>query len=130
MEGTPCLPDGSTFSGNPDADEDGDGVSAQAEYALGGSDSVFDATAGLSIAANAGAAARFSYFRAAAADDMLVIPEVGTDLITWHSDAAWLSPDTQENLPDGRVLSHFIPGPSLAAAGGRAFFRVRIVSGP
>ena len=130
-EGSPAAADGgSSFVGSAAADADGDGLNAFMEYALGGSDSVPDATGGVSVTLLPGGGLRFSYIRAPAADDALVIPEVSSDMANWHAGSSWLMPGAQEKLPDGRLLSHFTAGPDLLAAASRAFFHLRIAQRP
>ena len=129
--GTPGIGDGGVaFTGVATADADGDGVSAFMEYALGGSDSVADPTAGVAVSNVPGRPVKFSYHAAAAADDALVIPEVSPDLSGWHADASWLVPDGQDKALDGGTNFYFVPGPALIASGGRAFFHVRVVTRP
>jgi hypothetical protein len=130
-EGSPAVADsGSSFSGTAGVDADGDGLTAFVEYALGSSDSAADSTAGVSVSVLPGGTLRFSYARAPAADDAIVIPEVSPDMVNWHPGPSWLVPSGQEKLPDGRLLSHFTAGPDLLAAASHAFFHLRIAQRP
>lgn len=127
--GTPGTAEpGSTFSGSPGADADSDGISAFAEYALGGSDNVFDPTAGITAERQPEGSVVFSYVRAAAADDAVVSPQISQDLNSWQGGSAWLVPHSQERLPDGRILTRFTAGPEIGS--GRAFFRVTVTPRP
>jgi hypothetical protein len=125
-DGSPGANDpGTAFSGDPFADEDGDGVTAFTEYALGSSDNDRDHTAGIRIEPQPDGSMLFSFLRAPAADDAIVVAEVSGDLATWHSDAAWLVPYSQERQPDGRLLTRYAPGPAIASLGTRVFFHLR-----
>ena len=72
------------FSGTPDADEDGDGLSAFLEYALGTDDSETDSAAFLEVSTEEGVIAARLYARLAACD-VKWIAETSSDMITWES---------------------------------------------
>ncbi|MGK0188968.1 MAG: hypothetical protein ACI9R3_004784 [Verrucomicrobiales bacterium] len=81
-EGTPGTGE-STGTGNPDADNDGDGLSAFLEYALGGDDNDASSGQGLIGVGALGSRAAFAYQKNLAADDVSFALETSTDLITW-----------------------------------------------
>lgn len=82
--GNPGTSDATTFVGDPNADSDGDGLSAFLEHALGGSDS-FAGVSGVTISVGPDGFARFSYPRSLSADDVLYFPEISGDLVTWNA---------------------------------------------
>ena len=131
LDGSPGSGEnGTTFSGSPTADTDGDGISAFGEYALGGSDTETDPSGGTSVTRQADGTILFTFIRAGAADDAIVTPEISPDLAAWHPDAGWLVPHSQSRLPDGRITTSFTAGPLLTAGNSRAFFRVRVMQRP
>jgi hypothetical protein len=92
--GNPGASDASApFSGDPDQDEDGDGLSAFLEHAIGSSDASPDPASGLSIgtglfADGAGALRPYltiSYRRNLAADDVVIEVQASTGLSTWST---------------------------------------------
>ena len=85
-DGTPGGSDATTFSGNPAADADLDGLSALLEYALGTSDTNTaqgrDAWSLVRDAVVPGTYL-FTHQRAVAADDLVITVEQSTDMQTW-----------------------------------------------
>ena len=131
-DGTPGTGDaGPAFTGVPTADADGDGFSALMEYSLGTSDSLTNPDAGLAASSPPlpGGLPLFSYTRAAAADDTLLVPQIASDLSTWNSGTDWLQPVSEVVLPDGRIRVTLAPGPGFPV-GQRAFFRLRTTPRP
>lgn len=82
--GNPGASDGTSFTGNPLVDFDGDGLVALVEHFLGTSDS--NGASGLTTLVPGRAAngcATLSFSRRLSADDLLYAVEVSTDLATW-----------------------------------------------
>lgn len=124
-DGTPGLGESyRTFTGNPADDIDGDGAAALLEYALATSDGSAAETPVISFApaTNAG----FTFTRAAAADDAVLIPEISTDLNTWLSGPSNLKTITETIRPGGEVEVTMEPLPGVIT-GIRFFARVRVV---
>ena len=90
--GNPGATDATSFTGNPAADVDGDGLTALFEYAFGTNDN----SAGASPIAvgSTGEHVTISFPRAAGADDVTYIVEYSTDLVTWQTGAAFVEPVT------------------------------------
>lgn len=131
-DGTPGTGDaGPAFMGSAMADADEDGLTALMEYALGTSDNSSGADAGLSASLPPAPATQplFSYTRAAAADDAILLPQIASDPGTWQSGPDWLLPVTETILPDGRIRTTLTPGPSFPQ-GQRAFFRLSVTPRP
>ena len=106
--GNPGTSDATTFTGNPTADNDNDGLSAFLEYALGTSESSpVSGDDAWSIAA-AGTDLLFTFSRRLTADDVLYGFERSTDLLSWTPIATQLVSSTQE----GAVVreTHRVPG--------------------
>ncbi|MFT4550549.1 MAG: hypothetical protein ACI9MB_004526 [Verrucomicrobiales bacterium] len=115
LNGNPAISDATTFSGDPFADDDNDGVAALLEYALGTSDSISDS--GISLSGGF----RFSYSRNLASDDVTLELEVSTDLNMWTPIAGEFT-FTGES-PNGDGTSTVIWQGSSAA--GRQFVRLK-----
>lgn len=124
-DGTPGAGDtGPAFSGTAGADADGDGYSALVEYSLGTSDTSAASVPVVEFLSDA--APSFSYVRAAAADDAIIIPEVSSDFSNWMSGAA-VSPVNEEALPDGHVKVTMAPAPDIVAGATHFYVRLRVV---
>ena len=99
----------SQFGGDPNADEDGDGLEALLEYALGSSDSE-PGTSKLIFAFD-GSKMVLTFPRNPLASDILYTVEVSADLVTWSADAVLESQDattaTYVFEPAGEIR-HFI----------------------
>lgn len=85
--GTPGIGENTTiFVGDPNADADGDGFTAFAEYAMRTSD--LDASSGLGAIrsrVDGGGDLRITYPRNTSAEDVIFIVEISTDLENWSS---------------------------------------------
>ncbi|MGI9243356.1 MAG: CotH kinase family protein, partial [Verrucomicrobiales bacterium] len=97
--GSPGVGDSMPFTGDPEADDDGDGLNAFLEHALGTSDSA-SSTDALPTAAigsfdpGNGVEDEFltlTFQRNLAADDVVFEVEVGSDLATWTTDTSFVS---------------------------------------
>ena len=90
LGGTPGLPGGVGFAGDPNADQDGDGINALLEYALGSSDFVRgDGTLSIGfdfyeVGGQVDEYLTISYVRNEHTQNALsVIPRIGEDLVSW-----------------------------------------------
>jgi hypothetical protein len=101
------------FTGDPDEDLDLDGLSALVEYALGTTDDTFDPSP---LAFINGA---ISFSRKLAADDIRIIVETSTDLITWKANNTTLTEQVHNN--NGTLTEH-----RTIPSGPRLFIRIQI----
>lgn len=84
--GNPGGSDSTTFSGDPDVDADGDGVSAFGEYALGTDDSIANDTKSLiTFLINENGHWEFTFPQALTADDAIASVEISNDLAAWNA---------------------------------------------
>ena len=92
--GTPGAGEPGGFTGDPNADADGDGVSALLEYGQGGSDTDGKRVDPVSVSVD-GNTIRFLVPRNAAAGDVTFAFEVSGDLETWTATefSGWDSPN-------------------------------------
>ncbi|MCB1095675.1 MAG: CotH kinase family protein [Verrucomicrobiae bacterium] len=121
--GTSVTPMG--FTGNPDADTDGDGQSALAEYAFGTSDTNPAAFGVLSIHTEEtpDTAVLLSFAASAAATGIEIVVEGSADLTLWEKAAVeYLDPLL---LPDGRWLLR-----SRFKADGSHYLRLHVIPAP
>ncbi|MDG2123893.1 MAG: lamin tail domain-containing protein, partial [Verrucomicrobiales bacterium] len=93
--GTPGSAEATTFSGNPDADDDGDGLSNFLDYTFGNSPRPAFSTA-------AGGALVFELHRNLLAEDVIITVESSSDLINW--DPTGVIPHSAASLGDGLEL--------------------------
>ena len=118
LNGTPGGTDATTFTGNPNADADADGLSARLEYALGTSDvDGFSGPGALHWDADAGTAL---LDRSLTADDAVVVLEASSDLSGWS--ATWIM-TRRDRLANGREELRFAPPPGSPS---RVFLRARL----
>ena len=84
MMGSAGAGDAAPFTGDPNADDDGDGLNAFAEHAFGTSDSSGSAGAAV-LRASIGTDGRLtiSYPKNLAAEDALITIELSGDLSSW-----------------------------------------------
>ncbi|MEN8772208.1 MAG: hypothetical protein ABF382_01505, partial [Akkermansiaceae bacterium] len=115
--GTPGESDSTTFSGDPNADDNGNGVSNLVEYAVGSEIHSSFTTLGEE------AFLTLEFTRNLAADDVIVTVEFTSDLISWTP--LTISNSTIFN-EDGTVTISMRSDESLATV--RQFFRVRVAS--
>jgi len=120
--------DAIAFVGDPNADLDGDGVTAFAEYALGTSDS--DAGEGKDVLrASVGNDGRFklTFPRNLAADDAIIAIEVSSNLDDWAAAGEML--DLDEETHDGNgIVTYIYETPDQAALSDRLFTRLRVLA--
>jgi hypothetical protein len=124
--GNPGAGDATVFAGDGGVDEDGDRLTAFAEYALGTSDlSGASGPAVIVSSVSADGFAEFSFPINLAADDALVMPEVSTDMVTWAALGA--SSVLVSSIPngDGTATQTYRITPVLA---GELFVRLNITS--
>lgn len=112
--GTPgANPPTTTFTGDPNDDLDLDGLSALVEYALGTNDNTFDSSP-LTLSDGS-----VSFRRNLAGDDISLIVETSTDLITWETNTATLIKQINNN--DGTLTEDWtLPSSS------RLFVRIQV----
>jgi len=85
-DGSPGGADSVSFTGNPTADSDGDGSSDLLEHALGSAADKSDSRPDLSVIPGSDAGGDFVLFSLparTAADDVIVVAEISTDLTNW-----------------------------------------------
>lgn len=121
--GTPGEGDEVRFTGDPEADQDEDGLTALMEHALGSSDGAFsDQPWSLLVAGGNPPFAEASVTRRSNADDVLWIPEYSTDLENWIPlTNARTVPADQAGLV---IESYSLSGQPATT---RIFLRVRVV---
>ncbi|MDA7931854.1 lamin tail domain-containing protein [Akkermansiaceae bacterium] len=119
--GTPGAPDSIAFSGVAAADDDGDGVSALLEFALGTSDKVAG-DAGDAISFDVGG--NFRVQRRAGVVGVSLEIETSTDLVTWQSADAMLQVTGQTNVAPGVVQDNY----QWMGNGPQAFLRVKAIA--
>jgi hypothetical protein len=118
--GSPGTSDATSYTGHPTADSDGDGASDFLEYALGTSPANAASFPAPEISL-AGGRCLITFRRAAAADDVRIVPESAADLSGWTAGLV-----LQSRTPDGAgwlvdVWEWTGPLPE------RLFFRLRAV---
>jgi hypothetical protein len=120
--------DAIAFVGDPNADLDGDGVTAFAEYALGTSDS--DAGEGKDVLrASVGNDGRFklTFPRNLAADDAIITIEVSSNLDDWAAAGEMLDLDEEAHDSNG-IVTYIYETPDQAALSDRLFTRLRVLA--
>ncbi|MFT4546683.1 MAG: hypothetical protein ACI9MB_000626, partial [Verrucomicrobiales bacterium] len=127
--GTPGGTDAVTFSGDPAADGDGDGLSALAEHALGSSDADSSSGAGAtsSGAVDVGGAIHptFSYRLNPAVEDVLLTVETSSDLTSWTdagTDLVFLESTSNADGTVTRLVRYNTP----ISGDATRYFRLRI----
>jgi hypothetical protein len=126
--GNPGTSDASTFSGDPRADDDGDGFDALLEYALGSDDLVAGDSTLPTVSVTAGTEQflTLSFQRNLAADDLSYEIEVATDLTSWSAATTLVS---STNNGDGTAnVVYRSNHPSSAQV--REFIRLRVTLNP
>ncbi|MGI9240720.1 MAG: hypothetical protein ACR2RV_07960, partial [Verrucomicrobiales bacterium] len=135
LDGSPGGSDAVTFSGDPDLDADGDGLSAFLEYALGstGGDTESSPESYLEVGTTSlddggGDTEHYltlSYRRNLAADDVLYEVQCANDLEAWSS----LGTVLMSAIPNGdgtETVTHRSTAPLASIA--REFIRLRVTS--
>lgn len=117
--GSPGSSDATSFTGNPNADVDGDGLSALLEYAIG-SDDLISNTRVTSLAFNDGMLA-FTLRRSLAAEDISWSLEQSTDLETWTPSGIEFENVDDQSEGTGSIIFQ-LPEPSDS----RVFWRARV----
>ena len=118
--GSPGAGDSTTFSGDPEADDNGNGMPNLAEYAIGE-----EVTAGVTMIESTGYLT-LSFRRNLSADDVLVFIEYSSDLITWRDESAQFVTEREITGNDGTsrvTLRHNVPFSPETPLG---FHRLRI----
>lgn len=107
--GTPSGTDAVTYSGDPTADLDNDGLSALVEYAVGSSDS--DANSGVGVISigtveHLGSSyTTFSYQWNPAAEDVMLMVETSIDLAGWSDATAGMEQVSRTTNGDGSMTT-------------------------
>ncbi len=117
--GAPGVADSTWFTGDPAADEDGDGHTALVEYALGTSDSSSSSVPQLAMSQESSGALVLKVVHPVAVDDVVIDALESTDLVTWNP-AMLLS---QARTGDG--VNHRTTWMSNAT-GNRVFLKLRV----
>jgi hypothetical protein len=124
--GTPGTTDSVLFSGDPDADLDGDGFTAFAEHAMGTSDTIADDVLDLNtFIINTAGHWEFTFPKALNADDVIAIVEHSTDLTKWDN-ASLVSDFSGTSLTGSRHFQTYTS--SAPATDHRQYVRVRYQS--
>jgi hypothetical protein len=122
-EGTPGT--GETIgTNNPDADNDGDGLSAFLEYALGGNDEDASSGQGLIGIGAADSRAVFTYQKNLAANDVTYTLETTSDLINWSNADASFELVTETDNGDGTAIVA-VRWKDAAVPNGEVYIRLR-----
>ena len=101
-------------------------MSALMEYALGSSDGV---ATGEPVTVESGGPVRFRYVRAAAADDAVLVPQIGEDPAgPWFEGAAVLRVVGETVRSDGRVEVTVEARPGVLTGAARGFVRLRVAA--
>ena len=127
--GNPGSSDAVALVGSPTADADADGFAAFVEHAFGTSDTdPLSRPAPVEFAQHpADGVWHVRFTAAAAADDVLITPEISTDLATWTS-MTLPNPPLPAFRPDGAPgpITTWTSGPELLPPGQRFLLRLRV----
>jgi len=119
--GNPGSSDSLDFSGDPNGDDDDDGLSNFLEYALGVDSPAIEAGADPNVAGGL----RLTFSRNLAADDVLIEVQSSTDLKSWTTTQSTLIASTSQG--DGTAIETWAIAPSPGSAG-RLYLRVAAIS--
>ena len=128
--------DSVSFAGDPDADEDRDGLTAFLEHALGSDDTDLASGPGSLTAAvetlEIGLAPPadylvLSYRRNLGADDVEFHPEVSSDLVTWDTGEGFVEFLGEEHQADGTSIVFYRSATPRSDSGPLQFLRLRVV---
>ena len=127
--GTPGTDDSTTFTGDPNADLDGDQFTAFAEYALGTDDSIAGDTSGLTtFLINEDGHWEFTFAQALTADDVTATVQISSDLAAWDPVTNSEVILTKSTINEGRILRTITSADP--ATGDQLFVRVCFQSSP
>lgn len=127
--GTPGTDDSTTFTGDPNADLDGDQFTAFAEYALGTDDSIAGDTSGLtSFLINEAGHWEFTFPQALPADDVTATIQISSNLAAWDPVTNTEAILTKSTISEGRFLRTFTS--VNPATDDQLFVRVSFQSSP
>ena len=130
LAGSPGTGESTTFTGDPNADNDGDGTSAFVEYATGTDDNVHGDTSGFPlITSDDNGHWQVSFALALGADDIRAVLEYSTDLSIWAENAS-AADLTLSELVEGRLVRRYTSSAPISASNPRQFVRVRYESIP
>lgn len=122
LGGNPGSLDSQSFVGVPDADLDGDGLSALVEYALGTSDSVADDLSEALQLSVVNGQILLELRSNPVADDTILVIEGAETLGDWESMAGGLELMAQSVISGGRYVSLYDTGRRQA----KEFYRIRV----
>ena len=120
--GNPGGTDAEIFSGDPDADSDGDGLSALLEHAFGTSDGNRGDAPSVVVSGVLGDHFEISYSRNLAAEDAVIRVEKSNDLMSWVTDAT-IVPISEILQGDGTSRVTW-QAAALVSAEDRCFLRI------
>lgn len=115
LEGNPGSSDAIAFTGDPDADLDGNGVPDLIDHAL--------ADGGAPAISLIGDIVRFEFILDLAADDVIAELQVSTDLVNWTDGSSVFPVQTSQHLGTGGLHKVF-EAPNSALTDDRLFVRI------
>ena len=122
--GNPGSSDASSFSGDPNADENDNGLSALLEYAFGSSDSEASDPSPVIPHINGVGALGLTFPRSLAAEDIMISFEKSIDLVSWEPDVTLIKEDSIYQGDGTELETWRLPTP--AADEERCFLRIRV----
>jgi hypothetical protein len=119
--GNPGSSDSLDFSGDPNGDDDDDGLSNFLEYALGVNSPAIEASADPNVAG----VLRLTFSRNLAADDVFIEVQSSTDLRSWTTNQSTMIESTSQG--DGTAMETWAIAPSPGSPG-KLYLRVAVSS--
>ena len=126
-QGNPGVSDASTFTGDPLADLDGDGLEALLEYALGSSDLIpGSADGGITLAIDPDGRLSATLQLNLLPGDLETVLEQSDDLISWKALDGFRRTSIQRSPDQGTALVVYRSDRPLPAGSPRGFLRLRV----
>ncbi len=123
--GNPTTSDAISFTGDPNADLDSDGMTAFLEYALGSDDTTFNLPREVYQLTGPPNALNFSMQKNLSADDARITIQTSNDLNTWVNADALLELSNEEHLGNG-IARYTWSLQDSADPGSKLFIRIRV----